>query len=413
LLDPGGSVVDNDGMKRADLELLDRDALIARAEALGLARAGVLTRPELIDELLTRTAPSDDPASLSRSRGLFGRARDLLARVVERGLHLPDAADRIRPRTSSAPVARRAPAAVPTVTLAEIYAGQGHKDRALDTLRRVLENEPDHAVARDLLRDLERADLPAPPLPPEPEDDAAAPDGDKGAKTDAAAAGATDTILGATASAAKDGAAKDAGASATATAKTGAKGEAAEPPEPLGMLDDEPLPAKYDVDECVAIPVDPKTIFVYWEMREVTYAELRRRRPAGVVCLRVLVIEPSWEGPRTHVRDYDVGAIFGDWFIRDLPTGSVVRAGIGWRVESAFLPASHSPPLEVSQSAASPIVAERLTRWTPQGVTPIQTTDSDVAGIQRALDRVQVETRRARRGGSSELMAGPPPVHGA
>ena len=33
------------------------------------------------------------------------------------------------------------------MTLAEIYAAQGHKDRAMDTLRRVLEGEPEHAAA--------------------------------------------------------------------------------------------------------------------------------------------------------------------------------------------------------------------------------------------------------------------------
>jgi len=403
-------------MKRADLELLDRDALIHRAEALGVARAGVLTRPELIDEVLTRTAIDDDPASLSRSRGLFGRARDLLARVIERGLHLPDAADRIRPRTSSPPSARRAPAAVPTVTLAEIYAAQGHKERALETLRRVIEQEPEHAVARALLGSLETAELPDPPLPPEPDDDAEAGQSKAGRDADGKGPLAAAEALGASAVTSPTGAAlgssRPAGASAVpdASAKARALAEATEPQEPLGMLDDNPLPEKYDVDECVAIPVDPKTVFVYWEIRAATLEGLRRKRPGGVVCLRILVIEPTWDGPRTHVRDHDVGAILGDWFVRDLPLGCVVRAGIGWREGAAFLPASHSPPLEVHPSEASPIVAETLMRWTPEGAAPIRATDADVAGIQRALDRVQVETRRARRGGSSELMAGPPPA---
>ncbi|MDP9037177.1 MAG: hypothetical protein M3O50_20455, partial [Myxococcota bacterium] len=81
-------------MNRADLERLDRDALIERAEAAGVTRARILTRPELVDELLLRSA--GEHASRQRARGLFGVARDLLARVVERGLHLPDAADRLR-----------------------------------------------------------------------------------------------------------------------------------------------------------------------------------------------------------------------------------------------------------------------------------------------------------------------------
>src|SRR6185295_2130682 len=82
-------------MDRAELEGVDRESLVVRAQAAGIRRARILTRPELIDELL-RLDPTTDEAQLKRSRGFFGRARDLVARVVERGLHLPDAADRIR-----------------------------------------------------------------------------------------------------------------------------------------------------------------------------------------------------------------------------------------------------------------------------------------------------------------------------
>src|SRR5215471_1973835 len=113
-------------MERTDLEALDRDTLIGKAEAAGVARARILTRPELIDELLLRTARVRDKATLERARGFFGRARDLLARIVERGLHLPDAAERIRTMRPPPP-APAAASALPTVTLAEIYATQGHK----------------------------------------------------------------------------------------------------------------------------------------------------------------------------------------------------------------------------------------------------------------------------------------------
>ena len=160
-------------MDRGELEGLDRESLVVRAQAAGIRRARILTRPELIDELL-RLDPAADDAQLRKSRGFFGRARDLVARVVERGLHLPDAADRIRtlamgPLTLSVP--RTEPQAMPTVTLAEIYAAQGHSKRAIETLRRVLEREPEHAAARALLARLEDNGYvaPPPPLPPEPE----------------------------------------------------------------------------------------------------------------------------------------------------------------------------------------------------------------------------------------------------
>src|SRR5436190_536406 len=129
-------------MERAELEGLDRESLVAHAERAGIKRARILTRPELVDELL-RLDPSTDRAKLEKSRGFFGRARDLLARVVERGLHLPDAAERLRDMALGGPlpatVPRTDPQAVPTVTLAEIYAAQGHKQRAIETVRRVLE----------------------------------------------------------------------------------------------------------------------------------------------------------------------------------------------------------------------------------------------------------------------------------
>jgi hypothetical protein len=160
-------------MDRGELEGLDRESLVVKAQAAGIRRARILTRPELIDELL-RLDPDADDAQLRKSRGFFGRARDLVARVVERGLHLPDAAERIRTLalgTVPTSVVRSEPQAMPTVTLAEIYAAQGHRGRAIETLRRVLEREPDHGAARTLLARLEDDGYvaPPPPLPPEPE----------------------------------------------------------------------------------------------------------------------------------------------------------------------------------------------------------------------------------------------------
>ena len=114
-------------MNRVELEGLDREDLIARAEGAGRHPARDPDAPRA----RRRAAPPErDQATKQRSRGLFGRARDLLASVVERGLNLPDAAERIRSVGGVAPSRPGAPAALPTVTLAEIYAAQGHRDRA-------------------------------------------------------------------------------------------------------------------------------------------------------------------------------------------------------------------------------------------------------------------------------------------
>jgi hypothetical protein len=356
-------------MNRADLEALDRDTLVAKAESAGVLRPAVLTRPELVDELLVRTAKDAKAPEVKRARGFFGIARDLLARVIERGLNLPEAADLVRSEPAPARPARNTSSVIPTVTLAEIYATQGHKARAEETLRKVLEAEPDHDAARLLLDRLQSTDLPAPKFAPESDD-------------------VDDAVI----------------------AETSEKQADPSPPaEPLGMLDDAPLPPKYDVDECVAIAVDPKTIFVYWEIRDETRRRLERTRPGGYVALRLLVIEGTWDGPRTTSRDVEVHTSVGDWFMRDLPPGAVVRAAIGWQTADAFVPVAHSPALEAQPDSPSPLIAEGLVRWTPQGAVRITPTDRDALSIARALGRVQeIERQRGRRGGSSELYALPP-----
>ena len=367
-------------MDRVELERLDRENLISRAETLGVVRANVLTRPELVDEILLRTTRQDgDPAAVARSRGWFGRARDLLARVIERGLHLPDAAERVRSIAPPVSRGRSAPTTVPTVTLAEIYAAQGHKEKALETLRRVLKEEPEHAAARALLNQLQKVELPPPPLPPEEEVEAAV--HVNGTSENGVPPAGSDSDKG---------------------------GEGPQPPaEPFGMLDDKPLPPKYDVDECVAIPVDPRTMFVYWEVRDETLAYLKRTHRDGQISLRVLIIEPTWDGPRTYVRDHVVGAQVGDYFIRDLPLGCVVRTGLGWREGEAFVSVAHSPTLEVPPGSASPVFAESLVRWTVEGVTHIESSEEDAEGIMRALGRVQHHAQRARIRGDLPRGASP------
>ncbi|MEO7112416.1 MAG: DUF4912 domain-containing protein [Polyangiaceae bacterium] len=360
-------------MNRADLEALDRDTLVAKAESAGVLRPAVLTRPELVDELLVRTAKDAKAPEVRRARGFFGIARDLLARVIERGLNLPEAADLVRSEPAPARPARSTSSVIPTVTLAEIYATQGHKARAEETLRKVLETEPDHDAARLLLERLQNADLPAPKFALDSDD-------------------------------------ADADSESGTSAETSAKQADPSPPaEPMGMLDDAPLPPKYDVDECVAIAVDPKTIFVYWEIRDETRRRLERTRPGGYVALRLLIIEGTWDGPRTTSRDVEVHTSVGDWFMRDLPPGAVVRAAIGWQTADAFVPVAHSPALEAQPNSPSPLIADGLIRWTAEGPVRIASTDRDAMAIAHALGRVQeIERQRGRRGGSSELYALPP-----
>ena len=348
-------------MTRAEFERLDRDALVARAEDAGVTRARILTRPELVDELLLRT--TDDPVAKQKARGLFGVARDLLARVVERGLNLPDAANRIRTLGGSRPLHGRAPAALPTLTLAEIYATQGHRDRAIETLEGVLSREADHAAARVLLAQLRDEAYPVPPprLPPE-----------------------DDELAGAHGPAPDD------------TDDPDRVANGAPAVEPSHMLDDAPLPEYYDVDECVAIPVDPHTLYVYWEARDATLAPLRAAYPNGALALRLVVVVGTWDGPQSSVREHQIPRKFGDYFARDLPPGAVVRVALGWKSGTAFVPVAHSSALEMPPDSPSPLLADALLRWTPQGPVPVQPGDPDAAAIGQAIGLVRHEETMAR-----------------
>jgi len=348
-------------MTRAELEQLNRDTLIARAEEAGVTRARILTRPELVDELLLRT--HTDPVTKQKARGFFGLARDLLARVVERGLNLPDAADRIRTLGEPLPARRSAPAALPTVTLAEIYAAQGHRQRAVQTLEGVLDREPDHAAARSLLAQLRDQDFPVPPPRHPPEEEEPASSTDSGDDEEASVEATLHDTL---------------------------------PPEPSHMLDDAPLPPRYDVDECVAIPVDPRTLYVYWEARDATLEQLQATLPGGGLSLRLVVVVPTWDGPQSSLREHQVTLALGDFIARDLPPGAVVRVALGWKSGDTFVPIAHSPALETPAGAPSPVVADVLVRWTPGGTFPVQATDRDADSIARALGLVRREETRAR-----------------
>ena len=66
-------------MNRVELERLDRDALITRAEEAGVTRARILTRPELVDELLLRSAT--DQATKQRTRAASSAAPETSSRA--------------------------------------------------------------------------------------------------------------------------------------------------------------------------------------------------------------------------------------------------------------------------------------------------------------------------------------------
>lgn len=260
---------------RRALDRLSRDQLIERAREQAVPKAELLTRAELVDEILRRTVTDDQ--SRRRLRGWLGVARDLLASAVERRLDLPETAKLIRgdgPSTEPPP----APAPVATVTLAEIFAAQGHVGRAMVMLDDVLTEEPDHAAARRLRDRLVAADGSSP---------------------------------------------------------------GSEPPPSNGVLPSEPAaapavdePAGRDV--VVVVRLDPVSTYVYWEIAPPSLARARARWPDGRAEVRVISLQPSWDGAARAVRTVVAAALQGGETVEGFGDRAEVRAALGWRSGREF-----------------------------------------------------------------------------
>jgi hypothetical protein len=360
----------------SEFESASRNDLIARAEALGIEKADVLTRVELIDEIVKRTIA--DPIERRLARGLLGAARDLVARVVERGLHLPDAAALIRGLQHVALNPGTTPIA--TVTLAEIYAGQGHRDRALAVLNEVLRQEPDHVAARKLREKVASIDddqiaTIAPPeaeIAPsaavatdgateqdraEAEDDrdVFAPDVSDAMPTIAAPPRSAEISDAIEADSAPGGSAIDAverdlqkpGVELAAylatdddlagpeTPRDWALPVTDAPPEAVDALSAAPIA---DSDELVLASIDATSALACWELHRDAVRAARDRAPGGALILRVVAVTPSWDGPVSEVRDVEIEGSSGDFWIGDLPVHAVLRGAIGWRGERGFDP---------------------------------------------------------------------------
>ena len=422
-------------MQRRDVEGLTREELIAEAERLGVPRPRVLTQPELIDEILARSARSE--RERSRARGFLGRARDLLARVVERGLHLPDAARALRGSPPPEPWPPPPPP-LPTVTLAEIYAAQGHLERALAVLDDVLAREPDHEGARQLrARLVEQAKRPrgkrSGEAPPPPETPTSAPVIEEeervsvGVEEEPVVTGVDEVPAGAAVEAPAaveevSGAARDAPAAgieevlatvvevapaaavekvpaagveeALATSAEVAPAMAATPAEGESA----PLPERYDVDEIVGMAVDPETVYVYWEVRPTTLARSRGRRPGGQLVIRLVAVLPSWDGPLVERRDVPVDALFGDRFVRGIPAGANVRLSVGWAEGDDFEPFAVGAEIAAPRAFPSGIAPGAM----PAGVDAVEGATPHEAG---GLAGGHGAPAAARRGGGRGAIA--------
>lgn len=336
-------------MKRDELRKLTRDELLVRAEALGVARPAVLTQGELIDEIVKRASPSGNGL-----RGWLGRARDLVAQVVSKGLHVPEAARLFRgeaPEPLPPP-----PPPLPTVTLAEIYAAQGHVEKAITVLDQVIELEPSHPVAYELRRAwLERLEGRGAAVAPKPSSDdgsgtataeAAAPDrastrsvvaeppstepSEKGALPERE--GSSEVRVDDDAAAADVEAAGADGATASAPATEARELETA------GDKRDErsDLPTFQDVAALTSL--DETSASLAWELRPVRYARALAREPGGSLVVRVFSAHPEGSAVRTSTTDSTLEGSSGAVSITGLSPGAHVRACVAWKSGDSFDP---------------------------------------------------------------------------
>ena len=411
----------------ASLDSLSREELIRRARSIGAQRPEVLTRVELKDEIVRLS--EDDETARRQARGWLGVARDLVAGVVEQRLNLPDAAAFIRKRVPMTAVVLGPPVA--TVTLAEIYASQGHLRRALKMLDEVLEQEPDHVAARQLRDRLrnrlaetgaedepaaEEASEPEAPIveaAPEPEAPAAV----AGPEPETAAA---EAVSEPEAPAAPLRPTEVSGLAPQPEPSTGAESEELErltPEEPAALGDAavaeaaepahtvEPAPPSEDriapsevretqppeAAEPVLEPTldalmwwtDAAGLHVYWEVTADT-AEYARTELEAPLSVKLVELVPGWEKTERIERELLADAVAGHETLEPLAPGAVVRAALGAQSCGRWVPLA----LGVELVPDADDLAGAL-GWVPLSHGPWQSAPDEYdAARGRALGRV-------------------------
>ncbi len=302
---------------------MSRDELIAKAKSLGVECPQVMTRVELRDEILRRTEL--DERRLRQARGWFGVARDLVASVVERGLHLPDAASALRAAKLRAP--SWAPP-VATVTLAEIYASQGHRNRAIVMLDEVLQREPDHEMA-SLLRQRLLAMTPPAPRPSE-----ALP-----TEQDDSTSGSPQVVVAAPTGESVEQRLEDPPALGT---ESGTPSEPGDDREASPRAEEEHIPSVDSVLPTLDVLLwrrEPDGRFAaYWELGAATERHHVRRAPAGTLVCRVRGAYVERATCHRIEREVELRGSSGTVRLDGLPLHAQLRVALGWRTSDGFVP---------------------------------------------------------------------------
>jgi hypothetical protein len=292
-----------------------------------------------------------DEQSRRKARGWLGVARDLVASVVEQRLNLHDAAELIR---SLELRQQRDIPPVATVTLAEIYAAQGHVRRAIKLLDEVLAREPDHPAATHLRSALLAQPVPgeetevsevigesqAPGTPAEALDDAA-PNG-----TATGADDIPDTIE-------EPSIGPAATADESAAPVTNASDDS--PPVSDGWVQQTHLQALESAACCAhaaiaAAPISAAatadmlvyrrstvTVGCHWRVRARTWEHWQSRND-GQWTLRVVRVVPTERQTTPRQVDMPMAGSFGEVLISDVAADEEIRMALGWLAERRFYP---------------------------------------------------------------------------
>lgn len=352
----------------ATLASWTRAQLIEKARELGVERPERMTRLELRDEIQRLTRPRGG----DRPKGLLGAARSMLASMVEAGLNMPEAAAVIR-GDSSFDVRVKAQVPVATVTLAEIYAVQGHRERALRMLDDVLAAEPDHEVARELRRRLEQEMAQQAGASSETRDarkgelvettgeeirtgqppevaavPSAEPDHEPAVQEAATATEQTEepAALAAEVTPEPPATTNEAG---VLHPEAGATSNAEPPhPEPRAAESDGHAPQEAAVGATATAEQGPESdaLFfrtdesgtrLYWELSALSIDRSSRRMPEGKAVIRVVAVHPDPAGIRRDQHDLPVEGSAGVCRVA-FRRPAVVRAALGWLAPEGFHP---------------------------------------------------------------------------
>lgn len=131
-----------------------------------------------------------------------------------------------------------------------------------------------------------------------------------------------------------------------------------EQPEPSEMLDRSPAPFGYNVSEARALPVDPNTIVVFWELAGADVEVTGQSSGfGGTRSLYVVSMRQGVAGVEKIERYIDGIAQTGDYFLWDVPAESTHHVAVGLRVRGEFVPIVHARPVTTPRGRPSAQIA--------------------------------------------------------